>query len=167
MYAKMISMKRVFDMRMKSVICFAIMLLAVVCQPLSALNRRMVTTQDGLSSMFVMSLYQDSLGYMWVGTYNGISILEGNNSHVATTRERIFSQLKGSVVESIQGGSYGQVWFHSNYSLMHWDARRGELRKFPEINSIYKFSVSSNNEVLVASQERGLLYYNGKEGLQK
>ncbi len=163
MYAKVISMKRVFDMRMKGVVCFAIMLLAVVCQPLSALNRRMVTTQDGLSSMFVMSLYQDSLGYMWVGTYNGISILEGNNSHVATTRERIFSQLKGSVVESIQGGSYGQVWFHSNYSLMHWDARRGELRKFPEINSIYKFVVSSNDEVLVASQERGLLYYNGKE----
>lgn len=33
--------------------------------------------------MFVLSLYQDVRGFVWAGTYSGLSILDGNGSTVA------------------------------------------------------------------------------------
>ena len=127
-----------------------------------SLTMRTVTSRDGLSSMFVMSLYQDSLGYMWVGTYNGVSILEGNNSKAMDMHGRLFTALNGHVVEGIQGGALGQLWFHSNFGLTAWQAGEQELRRYPEINGMYKFAVSSHNEVVAVSQERGLLFYNAQ-----
>ena len=141
-----------------------VLLFLLMSQTTSAVSLRTIDTYDGLSSMFAMSLYQDSLGYMWVGTYNGVSMLEGNNASVMSLHGRIYSALNGNVIDDIQGGRHGQIWFHSNFGLVHWNARTRELHKFPEINGIYSFVVSPNDEVIAVSQERGLQYYNEKEG---
>ena len=147
---------------MKTKILSFCILLSLIPQSVVPITKRTVTSQDGLSSMFVMSLIQDSIGYIWAGTYNGISILEGNNSHVIDLHGRIFSQLNGHVVEGIQYAGLGEMWFHSNFGLTYWKAPESSFKCFPEINSIYSYSVSPHNEVIVASQERGLLYYNAR-----
>ena len=145
-----------------NIVHLATIILSLFTQSTFALNLRIVDTHDGLSSMFVMSLYQDEMGHIWAGTYNGVSILEGNNSNVMPARGRAFYLLKGNVIEGIQGGRKGHLWFHSNFCLVHWDANRREIQKFSEIYGNYRFAVSPNDEVIAVSQERGLQYYNGR-----
>lgn len=111
-----------------NIVHLATIILSLFAQSTFALNLRTVDTHDGLSSMFVMSLYQDEMGHIWAGTYNGVSILEGNNSNVMPARGRAFYLLKGNVIEGIQGGRKGHLWFHSNFCLVHWDTNRREIQ---------------------------------------
>jgi len=153
-------MKNATNSRRHRTLLALTLLLTTFVQGAGALSLRTVDTHDGLSSMFVLSLYQDDTGYVWAGTYNGVSILEGNNSAVMPLRGGLFASLNGNVIQGIQGSRHGQLWFHSNFGLAHWDAARLEMHRFPDINGNYKFAVSPNDEVIVVSQERGLQYYN-------
>lgn len=38
-----------------------------------------ITTEDGLINGQVVAMLQDSKGYIWFGTYNGVSRKDGNN----------------------------------------------------------------------------------------
>ena len=154
------NMKNATNSRRHRTLLALTLLLTTFVQGAGALSLRTVDTHDGLSSMFVLSLYQDDTGYVWAGTYNGVSILEGNNSAVMPLRGGLFASLNGNVIQGIQGGRHGQLWFHSNFGLAHWDETRLEMHRFPDINGNYKFAVSPNDEVIVVSQERGLQYYN-------
>ena len=40
---------------------------------------RLYTTADGLSDNFIFCIYQDSYGYLWTGTPNGLSRFDGNH----------------------------------------------------------------------------------------
>ncbi|TMI80219.1 MAG: hypothetical protein E6H10_14100, partial [Bacteroidetes bacterium] len=35
------------------------------------------TSKDGLSSSYILSTYQDKLGYLWIGTPNGLNRFDG------------------------------------------------------------------------------------------
>src|SRR6266498_1946236 len=37
------------------------------------------TSKDGLSSSYVFSTYQDKLGYLWIGTPNGLNRFDGKD----------------------------------------------------------------------------------------
>jgi ligand-binding sensor domain-containing protein len=47
---------------------------ATLAQPFTT---RLYTTSDGLSDNYILSVYQDSYGYMWIGTANGLSRFDG------------------------------------------------------------------------------------------
>ena len=147
---------------MKKQILIAFFISYAISLDLAAVNLRSVNSRNGLSSMFVFSLHQDSIGFIWAGTYNGVSILEGYNSSVAETGMSGLRRLSGSIVEEIQDGKEGHIWIHSNFAFCCWNISDGELSQFPEINGSYKFAVSPEDEVVVCSRERGLMYYNKK-----
>lgn len=43
------------------------------------LHSKIFTTRDGLPSSYIFSTYEDKLGYLWIGTVNGLSRFDGNN----------------------------------------------------------------------------------------
>src|SRR5487761_2617729 len=54
--------------------------LAILCPILCCaqmFTTRLYTTADGLSDNYVFNTYQDSYGYLWVGTSNGLSRFDG------------------------------------------------------------------------------------------
>lgn len=51
------------------------------------LNLKSYTQDDGLAQSQVLSVYQDTLGYLWVGTYSGLSRYNGHHWKQYTQKE--------------------------------------------------------------------------------
>ncbi len=70
------------------------------------------TTRDGLISNFVTEIYQDSRGYLWLGTDEGISIFDGYRFRNITFDE---SKVWGDINTIIESKFYpGKMWIATN-----------------------------------------------------
>ena len=125
-------------------------------------EHRCVDIHDGLTSMFVLSLHQDAEGFIWAGTYNGLSILAGNNSEVLTQHVPLSRMLAGSIIENIQSTDDGAMWVQTNFGMYLWDRRTNKLAHYPEAQGGNRCAVSPEGDVVVFTSRRGFLYYNKK-----
>ena len=110
-----------------------------------------------------MSLYQDNNGYLWAGTYTGLSILGGNNEHVIYSDRAEVRSLAGSMVLDIQGTKDGVHWIRSNMGVYRWDMENHSFRRFSEFYGNCRMAVSPMGDVVVMSPQTGCFFYNKGE----
>ncbi|MFZ4621459.1 MAG: ligand-binding sensor domain-containing protein, partial [Bacteroidota bacterium] len=73
---------------------------------------RAYTTRDGLISNFVTTAYQDSRGYLWVGTDEGISIFDGERFRNIRFHDSVVVGYVNEIVESRR--EPGVMWVGTN-----------------------------------------------------
>ena len=66
--------------KIKQLLCATALIVCVYKQVSSQeLHSKIFTTKEGLPSSYIFGTYQDKLGYLWIGTSNGLSRFDGNN----------------------------------------------------------------------------------------
>ena len=141
---------------------FLLLLLALLQTPsqVSAQTVRTVDSRDGLASMFVLSVYQDVRGFVWAGTYSGLSILDGNGTSVAfADRPEVWAEA-GVMVRSIDGAADGTVWMTTNFGLDCWDMTLGRREHHTEFTGAYRVAVGPRGDVVVLTPDKGYFAYN-------
>ena len=84
--------------------------------------------REGLAHPSVMSVCQDSLGRIWFGTENGVSVYDGNRIVSCKPYEsRGGTAFTGSVVKPIVCDSNGDVFFLAGSELVRHDAVTGSV----------------------------------------
>lgn len=144
----------------------------VTTQPLSAQFRlpflQQYTDEDGLSNGFVTSIIQDSLGFLWFGTANGINRFDGYNFKTYG-REQGLSHINVWCLEFDQEGA---LWIGTSVGLNRLDPRTDEIQTFYRDsltenslsnNDIETIRVAINGEIWVGTN-RGLSIYNQETG---
>ena len=132
-------------------------IMGVVSSPLfgQKLNFRNIDSSDGLYQEQVTAIYQDSDGYVWLGSFSGVTRYNGYQL------ERKFTE-KGQLtnhINAIGGDEQGNLYFASAYDGLF--LKQGEsLKKIilgsdPLSNSVY--SISKDNE--------GGIYFGTANGL--
>jgi len=85
------------------------------------------TVKDGLSSNFVNVMCQDSRGYLWIGTTDGISIYDGATFKNITTSDGLSFSHVNDMIESKKNP--GVMWIATNgggvckfvnYKMVHY-----------------------------------------------
>ena len=74
---------------------------------------RRFTTKDGLPNVFILTLCEDRAGNLWVGTYGGLSRLEGNRFVSAARDDKEDRDWVWSVFEDREG----DLWIGANSAL--------------------------------------------------
>lgn len=110
--------------------------------------------------MFVLSLYQDVRGFVWAGTYSGLSILDGNGSTVAFRDRPQVKAEAGVMIRAINGDATGMVWLNTNFGLDCWDMSTGRSEHHSEFTGTYEMTVGPRGEVVVLTRDRGFFAYN-------
>lgn len=82
--------------------------LVCVINSLSAYNIRQVTNADGLTSSAVLSLLQDSNGFVWMGTCDGVNIYDGIKAYSWNGWGQL--NLSGYIIEEILETHDGVIW---------------------------------------------------------
>ena len=77
---------------------------------------RNFTTNDGLPSPEVYTVIQDSKGYLWFGTDNGVSRYDGYSFQNFGTKEG----LADNVINGIQEDAAGRIWFGSMWGKLYY-----------------------------------------------
>lgn len=110
-----------------------------------------ITTEDGLVNGQVSAILQDSKGYIWFGTYDGVSKWDGNNFENIQTHNGMLS----SAILDIKEGPDGKIYF-ANYQggVVVYD--NGKLDTLNENNGLLtnastSIAVLNNNVILLCS----------------
>lgn len=86
---------------------------------------RHLLPEDGLANPAVISICQDSLGRMWFGTENGVSIYDGSSFTTLTPKQ---GQFIGSVIYTIICSSNGDVFLRTNNEVIKYDTKTSAIR---------------------------------------
>ncbi len=82
---------------------------------------RHFTAENGLANPAVMSMCQDSLGRIWLGTEDGLSIYDGNG--ITTCR----TGFKDGLIRKLVCDSRGDVYFLTATELVRHNTRTGHM----------------------------------------
>lgn len=106
-----------------------------------------ITDDDGLPSMTVYNITQDTLGFMWIGTANGLVRYDG-----IQLKNYYHESQKDNEIVTVRRDCHGRIWY-SNLSNQIY---------YIEANQIYPFRlIDSNGEFKITSydcSEEGMLF---------
>jgi signal transduction histidine kinase/ligand-binding sensor domain-containing protein/DNA-binding response OmpR family regulator len=124
---------------------------------------------DGLSNNSVTTIYQDSDGFMWFGTYDGLNRYDGYNFKVYRNKINDKSSLSFNTIYNIEGDSKKNIWVGGSNGACVFDKRESIFHPLTFISKnnttqilkdiIHQIRSVSDNEVLVASQNFGVLIF--------
>src|ERR1044071_3356757 len=69
-----------------------------------------LTIKDGLSQSQPFSLFQDSYGYLWIGTQDGLNRFDGNSFKVYKNDPFDSTTLTHNWVWTVQEDDHGDLW---------------------------------------------------------
>ena len=94
-----------------------------------------ITINDGLSLSSVYDIYQDSKGFMWFGTEDGLNKYDGQSITVYGAHTDQHDLLANKWVEQIYEDKSGMIWLGSRSGLTRYNPRLGvftAMRHDPE-----------------------------------
>ena len=94
---------------------------------------RRLTTEEGLSQDFVLSIAQDSEGFMWFGTNDGLTRYDGRNCKVFHHRPDDSTSLPDSRISGLSADAGGRLWVSTLNGICYLnpDTRRFQRVRVP------------------------------------
>lgn len=90
-------------------------------------------TRKGLSQNNINSLVVDSIGYIWIGTLEGVTRFDGTNFKVFQSLPGTRNTLKGNYIDVLSACPNGNLWVHSQNGGMNlYDAKNEKFLLFPD-----------------------------------
>ncbi len=124
---------------------------------------RNYTINDGLPDNKINTLYQDSRGFLWIGTSAGIAKFDGNKFEIKTS----IDGLAGDNVVAITEDNNGNIWFGFNdggissfngHKINTYTKKEGLIS-----NKITTLKFLKKSNILCIGTEYGLTIYDGKK----
>jgi len=156
---------------MKKITIILFLLISLVWWGKSAENPFYFSTlnlKDGLSQLSVFRIYQDSEGFMWFATRNGLNRYDGTTMKVYKHSSDDPNSLSNNHLKSITGDKDGYLWIGAINGVSRLDLRTDQIKTYKGqafeglshrtsvwINDLF---IDSENRLWVASQTGLFLY---------
>jgi len=126
---------------------------------------RIFNVQDGLSQSEVKVIVQDSVGYLWFGTADGLSRFDGT----AFKNFSIHNGLSGNNITTAYVDGDSLIWFGlAQNGISIYDQKTRKFTPFAYNDSIYPNTVTSiirskDGAIWIGTLKKGLLRYDGQK----
>lgn len=130
-----------------------------------SLNFEHFGTGDGLSQINVNCILQDSRGFMWIGTRNGLNRYDGYKFIVYRYDSKDERSLSNNMVNDLVEDADGNVWIATPNGLNRYDRKKGTFTRFTHdtrnsnslaSNVISRLAFDNNGALWIATQVDGL-----------
>ena len=74
------------------------------------INFKNITIEDGLTQGTVEALFQDSKGYIWIGTNDGLNRFNGYKFKVYSVEENEKNSIVNNYILDIKEDAEGNIW---------------------------------------------------------
>ncbi|MDR0865587.1 MAG: response regulator [Candidatus Symbiothrix sp.] len=88
------------------------------------------TPNEGLSNSHISQIYQDSQGYIWIATENGLNKFNGYNFTVYSEQPNDSTSLRGNYVYTVLEDKRGIFWVGSMGGLLQYDREKDRFHPF-------------------------------------
>lgn len=131
-----------------------------------------IRTNEGLSQNFITTIFQDSKGYMWIGTTdNGLNKYDGYTFTIYQRNSDVKNSISANRIQSITEDSRGYIWVGTGDGLNRFDRKSEKFVSFKNdpddpyslsqnsINAIYP---DDNGNLWIGIDNGGLNYFDHK-----
>src|SRR5258708_29704744 len=93
------------------------------------LNFEHLTTENGLSENVVYSIFQDSKGFLWIGTHDGLNRYDGYEFKKFHYNPSDSNSLPGNTIMNICEDGQGNIWLVTNGGLCRYNCANGRFSR--------------------------------------
>ncbi len=148
--------------------CKIAALLFVSCTALAQMAQlrfEHLSVEEGLSQSSVWCIMQDSRGFVWIGTSDGLNRYDGYSFEVFRHDARKLHSLSDNTIHSLAEDSSGRVWIGTRSGLHYYDrSRSGVFRLSDEFPAEGEFLNVDIQKMLVDGS--GSLWIGSAKGLK-
>ena len=123
-------------------------------------NKAKVTFLDNLPDKEVRDFIQDSDGYLWIATKNGLYRYDGYHYKAFRSDLNHPNLISGNEIRAVAEDANKRIWFSTMAGLDRYDKRTGTLEHLTEIGSMTPKSV-----VTILTTRDGSVWLGGYEGM--
>ncbi len=120
--------------------------------------------ERGLSQSTVFVTYQDSQGYLWFGTEDGLNKYNGYNFDVYKFDPTDSASISNNIVRCIQEDKDGDLWIGTDNGLNRYNRHNGSFTRFLHDPSNAR-SLSNNLVSGIVQDKAGILWIGTANGL--
>ncbi|WP_295771087.1 hybrid sensor histidine kinase/response regulator transcription factor [uncultured Mucilaginibacter sp.] len=125
---------------------------------------KVYNSNDGLPDVRIRNLFQDSKGFLWVGTMNGLCKFDGYN-FVKYYKNNNLSSISGNWAHAICEDKKGNLWFGTEAGLSRFNLQTERFTNYPvNKKQVYSF-LSRQINALQADLSTGTLWIGTAEAL--
>ena len=144
----------------------ALMLISVTINT-QAQTARLYTSADGLANSHIHDIFQDSKGFIWISTENGLSRFDGMKFTNAGFDRSRSNSIASNTVRTVLEDSNGRFWVGTSAGLQIFDTEYNTFSKInledwsvpdsdQHITSILELSHNGGKKILAASSGHGV-----------
>lgn len=121
-----------------------------------------ITIADDLSQNYVTCVHQDTQGFIWIGTQNGLNKYDGYRIKEYNSNPDIPNSLSNSNIATILCDSYQQLWIGTNDGLCRYNPQTDDF----ETIDLHAFSenTSENRHILALYEDKNHVLWIGTAG---
>ncbi|HVS92881.1 MAG TPA: two-component regulator propeller domain-containing protein [Mucilaginibacter sp.] len=139
-----------------------------------SLNFEHFGTREGLSQINVNCIIQDSRGFMWIGTRNGLNRYDGYKFIAYRTDPKNTSSISNNMIQDIAEDKLGNIWVATQNGLDRYDRARGTFTRYMHDdhnpnsisnNILARLTFDPDGSLWVATQNGGLDRFDFKKNV--
>lgn len=117
------------------------------------------TIKDGLSGNSITDIYQDSKGYIWVGTNDGLNRYNGYEFKKFRNNKNIKRSISGNFIRCISEDSDGNIWVGTlNNGLNMWNRKAGAFQRYNSYVNRGKY-IPENNIYGIGQESDSMIWF--------
>ena len=117
-------------MRLVQIVMFSLVAWTEMSAQMQKPRFQHLQIQDGLSQTTVRCVLQDSRGFMWFGTQNGLNRYDGHNFRVFRPDPHSLNSLSNSDIYALLEDSFGGLWVGTADGLNRYDRTTEKFTAF-------------------------------------
>ena len=152
---------------MKHIRLAIVALLAIISLSSEAQTARLFTSAEGLANSHIHDIFQDSKGFMWISTENGLSKFDGMKFSTFRHERQDTNSLASNIVRTVLEDSKGTFWVGTSAGLQVLDTEYCTFTKFnledwsipdsdQHITAILEMTIGGSRKILASSSGHGL-----------
>lgn len=125
-----------------------------------------IDNQDGLSNSAVISIYMDSRGFMWFGTWDGLNRYDGSKIKVFKPDVFKAGSISNNIVRNIIEDKYKNLWIVTEDGINLYDTKSETFlsfffnKKYEEYReNSYHVALDTDSVLWCSKYEYGLSFY--------
>jgi signal transduction histidine kinase/ligand-binding sensor domain-containing protein/DNA-binding response OmpR family regulator len=122
-----------------------------------------IGTREGLSQINVSTIIQDSRGFMWIGTRDGLNRYDGYGFVIYKHSIQDDNSLSSNLVSDIAEDKEGNIWLATLFGLNKLDRKTGKFAHYFHDNANPN-SISSNFVNKLIFDHDGILWIGSQKG---
>lgn len=140
--------------RINTIIIHFLIFNATIAQQINFKN---LSIQDGLSQSTINCIYQDSQGYIWFGTQDGLNKYDGYNFTIFKENPVDTNSISHNWIWDVFEDKNGNLWIGTWYGLNKYNRNTNEFTRYlPKKNN--KYSISNNRPISIKEDKNGNIY---------